>query len=470
MPRVDLEEADAARLPMAAGAPTIYWGTHRDHHGLGIFVPGSASGRRTWVVKGLVKVRDGKGNVVRSIARRVVIGDAVGLTALTLKQANHEADAMRLKMEKGIDPIAERKAAKRTGKVQEEQQKAQEERDSLTLRQATADYIADSRAKGRRERTLEFYNFAVNRYLGDWLDKPLVEIDGAAVHDRHRKIAKEIAKRHHKVNQEGPRPDFYSGKSAANGALRTLRAIWNGANKRLLLSKKQPLGPCPVAEHLKGDWFKEKQRESIVEDATLPKLWAALAAHPNQMQADYVRLLMLTGMRREEAAGLRWDTNVKLESRTIRIDGRDTKGGRTLTLPMSDLVFNILSARRAEDPAGEFVFPAVSDSGHIEEPRYILAEVCGETIRTNIGTVPTPHDFRRLFITQARRAGIDTYVRKSLVGHAIPRDITEGYDKLNPDDLRDAMQAITERFKKLCKIAKPKAPGEMPRLDAILFG
>ena len=48
---------------------------------------------------------------------------------------------------------------------------------------------------------------------------------------------------------------------------------------------------------------------------------------------------------------------------------RARQGGPELDLPMSDFVFDLLSARRALGDA-RWVFPAPSASGHIEEPKF----------------------------------------------------------------------------------------------------
>ena len=64
--------------------------------------------------------------------------------------------------------------------------------------------------------------------------------------------------------------------------------------------------------------------------------------------------------------------------RVIRVP--DTKANKPLDLPMTDVVYSILSARRAIGDT-TYVFPANSKSSHVEEPKFALGEVaaaCGD--------------------------------------------------------------------------------------------
>src|SRR5262249_22280510 len=114
----------------------------------------------------------------------------------------------------------------------------------------------------------------------------------------------------------------------------------------------------------------------------------------NQVARDYLLLLLFTGMRRGEAAMLRWD-DVDFALRVIRLPAARTKAGRKLDLPMTDIVSGLLAARRSvgRDASG-FVFPANSGSGHIEEPRFALRFVshlqakCLQGVSRFIGRVP----------------------------------------------------------------------------------
>ena len=90
-------------------------------------------------------------------------------------------------------------------------------------------------------------------------------------------------------------------------------------------------------------------------------------ALPNPVARDYLLLLLFTGLRRTEAATLRWG-DVDFVERVIRLPAARTKAGRKLDLPMTDIVRDLLVARRAIGKE-EYVFPSDSKSKHISEPR-----------------------------------------------------------------------------------------------------
>jgi len=79
----------------------------------------------------------------------------------------------------------------------------------------------------------------------------------------------------------------------------------------------------------------------------------ALREHPwgsaQQTVGDFLILLLLTGLRRNEAATLQWQS-VDLKARLIRLP--DTKNHDDHVLPLSDYLWELLSAAQSGSPAG----------------------------------------------------------------------------------------------------------------------
>ena len=223
--------------------------------------------------------------------------------------------------------------------------------------------------------------------------------------------------------------------------MRTVATLWNFG-----LDRHSDFPPNPV--RLKRQWFAQPRRERHVGVSDLPKFFSAVRRLPNDTGRDYLTLLLFTGLRRSEAAGLRW-SDVDLTDRTLRIPAAMTKAGRTLNLPLSDFVYEMLTARRALGKM-EFVFPSVGRSGHIEEPKSFLAAVAREC-----GVDVSAHDLRRTFITVAESCDIGGYVLKALVNHSTRSDVTAGYIQLTPERLREPVQEIADRMKALCGIKSP---------------
>ncbi len=161
----------------------------------------------------------------------------------------------------------------------------------------------------------------------------------------------------------------------------------------------------------------------------LPRFYAALGDLDNQIQADFLRLLLFTGLRRTSAMALRWE-QVDFASRVIRLPAKQLKGGkRPLDLPMTDYLRDLFVARRALGDDGPWVFSADSESGHLEEPSFALGEIAKATaiagaraagveidddddvpqdVIDKFGIVISCHDLRRTFITHAEGTDITT--------------------------------------------------------------
>lgn len=243
---------------------------------------------------------------------------------------------------------------------------------------------------------------------------------------------------HHKDGNEGGR---YKGGATANGVMRALRVLWTYQADR-----DGSLGANPV--RLRKQWFDVPPRERLIRGDELPGFYAAVMALPNPVQRDYVLFQLFTGMRREEAAGLRW-ADVDLAGKIIRVPRATTKAGRKLDLPMSSFVWRLLVARRAI--GGEFVFPADSRSGHIAEPKYPLGLVAETT-----GIKVSVHDLRRTFSTVAESSDISAMALKALVNHSLGRkDVTANYVQMTVDRLREPAQKICNKMLELCAIKAP---------------
>jgi integrase len=286
-----------------------------------------------------------------------------------------------------------------------------------TLRQAIDKYVEAIKERGLSDRTVHVYGKAA-RHLADWLDKDLAEISRAMVYDRHRKIGKE------------------HGRYAANGAMRTFRAVYNRAMRR-----HERLGVCPT---IAVEWFAEDRRKAAIADEDLRSWYAEAQAMGNEVHRDYLLFCLFTGMRREAAAAVEW-SHVDLDKATLHVP--KPKGGekRAFDLPLSDFLVELLQRRREGNevlhPGSPWAFPANSESGHIAEPR------------GRFKVVPfILHGLRDTYVTAAHRTGVKTEDIKLLVNHALPKgDVTTGYISFRDalEHLRPIQQSITDRLRRL---------------------
>lgn len=179
----------------------------------------------------------------------------------------------------------------------------------------------------------------------------------------------------------------------------------------------------------------------------------------NEAVRDYFILVIFTGLRRLEAASLRWG-QVDLKAKTLKII--DTKNNVPHTLPLSTHLCNLLQARKARTKS-DFVFPAPSATGHIMETRKQIDKVVASS-----GIHFTIHDLRRTFITMAESLDIPAYALKRLLNHKMHNDVTAGYIVTDVERLRRPMQKITDFMLKQMEISQSKKTGKCnPAQDSV---
>jgi integrase len=93
-------------------------------------------------------------------------------------------------------------------------------------------------------------------------------------------------------------------------------------------------------------YCKQKQRERVLDDSELAKIWGAL---PDNDYGKIVKLLIYTGARKSEIGSLRWS---EVHDRTITLSGERTKNSKPFDLPLADAAFQLLT--KTDDR--EFVF------------------------------------------------------------------------------------------------------------------
>src|SRR4051812_16965952 len=338
MPRLKLTQRTIEKLPAPdpSGRQVLHWDT--ELRGFGVLCSGKTNAK-TYVVQR--DLPDGRTRRVTLAATNVV----------ALDEARRRAQATLAELYRGVDP---RVSA----------------RGSATLGHVLNDYLA---SRPLRETTKEEYRRGVERHLKAWLDRPLKEVTPEMVEARHRAIAEEVeaAGRH-------------SGESTANGVMRSLRLLWNYAADR------DPDLPANPVRRLKRQWYPERKRERLVRAEEMPRFYQAVLGLPNPVARDYLLLLLFTGLRRREAAALKWE-HVDFAHRVIRLPAANTKAGRKLDLPMTDVVHDLLQARQAVGRDGPSVFPAESKSGHIEEPAFPLKQIAAGDRHSRLGPRPAAH-------------------------------------------------------------------------------
>lgn len=297
--------------------------------------------------------------------------------------------------------------------VNPNEQETVERAKAITVLSALESYLATR--KNLKPRTVLDYRYHINFYLSDWETKMMTDITKEKIGARHQKIAED------------------HGPYVANKTMRVLRALFNHCQATFDIC---PLNPVSYLTHVKG-WYKEKRRRTYIKPQDFKAWWEAVHALENDTYRDFLLVLLLTGMRRAEAAGMRW-VDVDFKDKTFVLP--DTKNGDPLTLPMSEKLHQIFQCRFQQYGGGEFVFPGPGQNGHLAEPKKGVAKVVKAS-----GVAFTCHDLRRSFITIAESLDISAYALKRLINHRVT-DITGGYIIVDVERLRGPVEKIARHI------------------------
>jgi len=172
----------------------------------------------------------------------------------------------------------------------------------------------------------------------------------------------------------------------------------------------------PVAFTNKAE---ETARDRVLSDEELRIIWQALA---DDQFGAIVKILMLTGMRRDEAGGLRWN-ELSPTLPLITLPPERTKNEREHLVPLSNPVREILRAQprraMADGTPWEHVFGNAAGRGFQNYSRAkaeLDARIAAAGHELEHWTL---HDFRRSLSTALHdRFGVLPHVVETILGHA----------------------------------------------------
>jgi integrase len=342
-------QAQVDRLQLPRGKTDAYvW--DEECAGLSIRLQGRAKSWTVWYA-------------VNGKRRRVTLGSAAGMP---LKQARIEAGRIVSGARDGKDILAEREAAKAKA--------------ADTLLALISIYL-QRRAKPRqRPRT---YAATEHYLLKRWAplhDRPLDSI-----------TRRDIATRLEEIR-------VGHGPIAANRARTHLNAAFIWAMRQGLLEANPVIGTEAPAE--------ERRRDRVLSAAELAAVWKV--AGDAGGFGIVVKLLMLTGQRREEVAGMLWP-EIDEDRALWTIPAARAKNGREHQVPLSRQALALLPERASR----------VHVFGHGRKGGFSGFSQAKARLDAAAG-LETPwvlHDLRRSFVTHAAELGIDPHVIEAVINH-----------------------------------------------------
>jgi integrase len=253
---------------------------------------------------------------------RVPLGSC---SAVSLADARDAAAAIMGDVAKGRNPAADRKEAAAA-------ERAKRARDRLTLRVLIDDWHRLHLAGQRASYAAEAVR-ALHRAFADWLDSAAEDLDRASVVRALDAVARRRRRKSDGASDK-PKGAAMTGRTAAYG-----RAAFAWAVRRGMVAGN-PFAELPIAKSI-------AKRERVLTDDEIAEIWAAAgkAATP---YGTIVRLLILTGQRRGEVAGMTWgELSDDLASWTM--PGERTKNGTAHMVPLSAPTCNLVRALLPND-------------------------------------------------------------------------------------------------------------------------
>jgi integrase len=320
--------------------------------------------------------RDARGNLkgsyiiqyrVGTKQRKLKLGDA---NKLGVRQARKKAEELFAKITLGQDPQGERKQ-ERAGPT-------------LTLRAALEKYVEMKEAEAR-EGTYRSIKVTRLYLLGARYFGPLHKLGISQI------TRQAIAARLHEIRQASS--DVTAGRA---------RAQLTAAFTRLMQEGIAEQNPCIGT---KGQ-TERPQRDRVLSEDELRSVWNAC-----DMNTDFgkiVRLLILTGCRREEIGGLRW-SEIDFDKGQINLPAVRTKNGRPHTLALPKIALDILAS-----------VPQMHDRDYVFGVRSVGFRSWQQAMARfkPDGVDPfKPHDLRRSTATHMAEVGVPPHIVEAVLNH-----------------------------------------------------
>ena len=320
-------------------------------------------GKRTWIAQYRVGAKQ----------RRVTLGTVENLDPQAARQ---RAKDVLSKVHLGGDPQTEK--AERRAQA------------SVTVGVMVERYLAERAAKRLKPRSFEEVERHLKKHWSALSGLPIRSVTRSDVAEQLGRIAKD------------------SGPFASNRARAALSAFFSWAIGEGLVDATPVLGTNKATEEI--------SRDRVLSGEELAAIWNEAGG------GDYgaiVRLLILTGQRREEVGGMLW-SEIDLDRLVWRIDAERTKNGLAHDVPLSSPAVEIL--RKRERSGRALVF------GSREGPFQGWSNAKSALDRRVLATLREPgadgalkpwrlHDIRRTVATRMAELGVQPHVIEAVLNH-----------------------------------------------------
>ncbi|WP_018407680.1 tyrosine-type recombinase/integrase [Methylocystis rosea] len=391
MPRLTKTVVDALD---PAGKNSFVWDS--DLSGFGVRL--MASGRMTYVVQ----YRTAAG-----ATRRLTLA-SVG--AIAPDEARKVARLRLADVAHGRDPSEERRAAREASRPMTVAELCEQ-----YLQAARHGHVTTRFGRSKRAATVAIDEGRVSRHIVPLIGKkPAGELTRADIQRMADAIAAGKTATHVRTRARGV-ARVTGGPGTAARVVELLGGVWTWAEKRGLVSGQNPARGVDKA--------RGEAQERVLSIHELGALGEAMerAREAAPLAVGALRLIALTGLRRDEACGLRW-SEVDFEGSCLRL--AQTKTGRSTRAIGKAAIEHLRSLPRLSD---EFVFPSRSGKTYADLKKQLAAIFDAAKL-----TDARSQALRRTFATSADEAGYGDATVGELLGHA-KRGVTQRSYVRRPD-------------------------------------
>jgi integrase len=178
----------------------------------------------------------------------------------------------------------------------------------------------------------------------------------------------------------------------------------------------------PIAKGMARTNSKERARTRILTDDEIRDLWAALdVVSAPARYPSFIRTLLLTATRRNEAAEMRWD---EIDGDTWTIPAARYKTKTDHAVPLTDAAKALIGKRPKDYAERPFVFSVTGRKPfnvHAAAKAALNIKIAELRAKAERGAMPawTLHDLRRTARSLMSRAGVPSDHAERALGHAI---------------------------------------------------
>lgn len=381
-------------LPLPKGKHKIYW----DDRLIGLGIRITDNNAKSFVLRYVINGRE----------RKYTLG---GYPALSYSAARDMAIQLKGEITKGHDPLDERRAIHSTP----------------TVKQLAEDFLK-AKEKVLRPNTLKDYRefFFKKHIIAKFGNLKIDSIGKKEIESFHRSFS------------DTPR--------MGNRVLEIMRVMFNTAVSWEILEKNPTQGIKKFPEH---------KRERYLSEDEIGRLTKVLDAEPNQMSANIIRLILLTGSRKGEVLSARWQD---FEGEVWAKPAFLTKQNKISRIPLSPEAVDILQKMKTKI-VSEKKLATFTDNRIVSTEQYLFYNTQTKTHQKDIKRFwlevckkakikdATIHDLRHTFASILVSNGVGLEVIGKLVGHSNIRT-TQRYAHLANSSLKQATSMFANKVMK----------------------